>query len=461
MRQAVVVIHGIGEQRPLSTIRSFLTAITDGLVRSKPDRLSESFELRRFTLPETRTLPLTDVYELYWAHHMDRARWSAALRWIWHLLFRRTSTVPRGLRPVHRALWILLLLAAAATAVSALRAFGEEGAGLRSFATSAITYAPVAVFLGQWLFGRMVLGYLGDAARYLTPEPANIEVRNKIRSEGARLLRRLHEARTYSRIVVVGHSLGSVIGYDVLRHLWDELRWPSFEREAHQPEATAFQAAIEAVEHPPEGTTAGAAVERFQQAQHRLWREQRSLGTPWLVTDFVTLGSPLAHAELLLEDPLITLKERKAQRELPTCPPNSDGEEAHYGETREIGGTNPPRKWFFRIPNHGAVFSGTRWTNLYFPHRRLALGDIVGGPLTEVFGVGIRDVAVRPSCRGVWARTLACHTMYWRRSTPAVREDCATRKAKDRKTGTKDAIVALRSALALGAKRSKEKWPDP
>src|SRR5271156_3595494 len=47
----------------------------------------------------------------------------------------------------------------------------------------------------------------------------------------------------------------------------------------------------------------------------------------WLVTDFVTLGSPLTHAHYLMcdgatEGELITdFKRRVTQREFPTCPP--------------------------------------------------------------------------------------------------------------------------------------------
>lgn len=460
-RQAIVVIHGIGEQRPLGTIRGFVAAITDGYFRSKPDRLSESFELRRLALVESKTLPPTDVYELYWAHHMRAAKWSTALRWLGRLLFRRPGKIPRGLRALHTALWVLMLAALGALGFSALRAAGDSGGGLEGFATSAASYAPVAAFLIQWLTGRFVLGYMGDAARYLTPDPENIEARTAIRGEGVRLLRKLHESKLYFRVVVVGHSLGSVIGYDVLRHLWDESRMPRFDRPAKQPEAGAFEAESEAVKQPGPKVSRGQAVDEFQQAQHRLWREHRRVGTPWLVTDFITLGSPLAHAELLLEDPHISLEQRRQERELPTCPPTSGGEPAHYGENRNTLQDGQVGTWYFRIPNHGAVFTGTRWTNLYFPHRKLVLGDVVGGPLAEVFGAGVRDVAVRPSTPGWVPHTLASHVMYWKRDPDTTPEAKDARKARDRRTGTKDAVTALRSALQLEAYRSKKPWPPP
>ena len=55
-RTAVVVIHGMGEQRPLETLRRFIgTALpsVDGRRKyfSRPDKVSGSFEARRFLAP--------------------------------------------------------------------------------------------------------------------------------------------------------------------------------------------------------------------------------------------------------------------------------------------------------------------------------------------------------------------------------------------------------------------------
>ena len=52
MRHAVVIIHGIGEQRPMQTLRGFVDAVLpdvdEGNAKfwSAPDELSELFELR-------------------------------------------------------------------------------------------------------------------------------------------------------------------------------------------------------------------------------------------------------------------------------------------------------------------------------------------------------------------------------------------------------------------------------
>ena len=50
-RQAVVLIHGIGEQRPMATLRGFVHALLPkGEYYSKPDDISDSFERRRLKL---------------------------------------------------------------------------------------------------------------------------------------------------------------------------------------------------------------------------------------------------------------------------------------------------------------------------------------------------------------------------------------------------------------------------
>ena len=76
-KQAVLLIHGIGEQRPMDNLRDFVTTVwaSDNKVHhrfakprvfSKPDEISGSFELRRLTTTSDRNGVLTDFYEFYW-----------------------------------------------------------------------------------------------------------------------------------------------------------------------------------------------------------------------------------------------------------------------------------------------------------------------------------------------------------------------------------------------------------
>ena len=80
---AVVVIHGIGEQRPMETLPEFVKAVwgddaelvhpSRAEVFSKPELVSGSYELRRITTRQASagTRQRMDFFEFYWAHHMQ------------------------------------------------------------------------------------------------------------------------------------------------------------------------------------------------------------------------------------------------------------------------------------------------------------------------------------------------------------------------------------------------------
>ena len=106
-RQAVVVIHGIGNQRPMDTLRPFVEAVLnvdpardqDPRYYSKPENLSGTFELRRLQSRDSR--PRTDYFELYWQHLVPQATWQRIYAWLALLLSRRPADVP----PPLRTLW--------------------------------------------------------------------------------------------------------------------------------------------------------------------------------------------------------------------------------------------------------------------------------------------------------------------------------------------------------------------
>ena len=89
-RQAVVIIHGIGEQRPMDTLWGFVSGVwSKRLAHSKPDRISPTLELRRLSVPSVSAewrpgQPVsTDFYELYWAHLMSGTSWKPRDRVDW------------------------------------------------------------------------------------------------------------------------------------------------------------------------------------------------------------------------------------------------------------------------------------------------------------------------------------------------------------------------------------------
>jgi hypothetical protein len=261
-----------------------------------------------------------------------------------------------------------------------------------------------------------VLNYVGDAARYLSPHPANVGSRQAIRASGIELVRRLTDSGDYDRSVLGGHSLGSVIGLDIIKHLWSEhnrsyanpYEWP---RDCRQAALKSVEELGQALgQSPSQGD-----VRRFQKAQRRLWIEQRSLGNPWLITDFITMGSPLTHARLLLAKDLDHLLEQQRDREMLTCPPAAESPKSIYSykaEHFEIDGQH--RR--VRVLHHGAAFACTSWTNIYFPVKAGVLGDLVGGPLKAELGPGVLDIALTRT-PGQYLPLLP-HTRYWRGTEP-------------------------------------------
>lgn len=136
-KQAVVVVHGIGEQRPLETLRAFVetvyrrdlgltvkgddTRINDPdlgeLNRTwvVPDEATGTVELRRITTPPNQDGVRTDFFEFYWADIMDSTPLELVTGWIRGLLVRSPFNVPLR-APVYIAwvmLWILTILMAA------------------------------------------------------------------------------------------------------------------------------------------------------------------------------------------------------------------------------------------------------------------------------------------------------------------------------------------------------------
>lgn len=86
--------------------------------------------------------------------------------------------------------------------------------------------ALVVVVTGQGL-RRILVGYVGDIAVYVNADAkaASYEARSKILKEAREaVLRLLRSPEEYERIVLAGHSLGSVISYDLLNRLLNEVR---------------------------------------------------------------------------------------------------------------------------------------------------------------------------------------------------------------------------------------------
>jgi hypothetical protein len=140
-----------------------------------------------------------------------------------------------------------------------------------------------------------VVPTFGDVARYVRAAPDTVEKRELVRNRGLKLLNRLHDSGDYDRIIVVGHSLGSILAYDLVQLLWAE-RAPRPGNPPTDDAVSAFQAVDAFVRRRNENWRDNKELREFRTAQRALGRLLQSGEKPWLISDFVTVGSPLTNA---------------------------------------------------------------------------------------------------------------------------------------------------------------------
>jgi hypothetical protein len=226
---------------PMDTIKAFVRAAwqtttdlaTTDLpnpteVWSKPDVRTGSLELRRITTRQSVPAPpafpggvRSDFYELYWADLSGGSTWSQVKDWILGLLFRNPFTrVPPDVRPAWLVLWLIAIVVAVVLVAAAI----PKDAHLGSL--DLWTVPPFSWLRGAgWLITALgalfasiaasfIVPYFGRVVRYTVAKPDNVAARENIRKRGLALLDELHKG--YDRIIIVGHSLGSILAYDLI-----------------------------------------------------------------------------------------------------------------------------------------------------------------------------------------------------------------------------------------------------
>lgn len=561
-KQAVVIVHGIGEQRLLSTLRSFAEAVWGG--STVPNESDKGLHHDMWIVPDTRAGLMelarirtrsvqgraTDFYELYWADKLTGNTLAQLRTWIFTLLLRWPHQVPKEIVGLWLGLWAVTLLvvglfvwvgkdaslagllnaisgdwlgpAAVANTPMWLRIACSVGvavilawvgirylrASLRDWAGAdekfrstwqgetaiqaslpawlgwiAALAVPVAAGYAAYLWvpwaalpglnliligaavaatvvlTKLVVPYLGDVARYVRTAPDAVSARADIRERGLELMRALHGVRDplatksydygnqkpYDRIIVVGHSLGSIIAYDVLRLFWEEIG-PT----GQNPPSSAVLGALRSVDtycrtklgQPQEVDPATYRLHQKAVIDELQLAAAKTPGRNWLISDFVTLGSPLTHADFLVTTDRHEFEKRKAERQLPVAPPMLEPVRDSFLYT---SGT-------VTAAHHAAMFSATRWVNIFDPRRLGLFGDLVGGPCKPNFGPGLVDVPVQLD-RGGWFGRVFTHTKYWDKTARAQLMDDAWLALEDDQhkleQGVPAHIAVLRLAMQL------------
>lgn len=418
VRQAVVIVHGMGEQRPLDMLNRFIKAALPGLkdcdsdgdpvFYSRPEHIAGSYEARRFLAPKRmkedgsdEVYAQTEFFEYHWAHLMQGNRLSDMWATVRHMM---SHWPPRGMRGIWVILWVIIL-----ALISSLILLDFDFATISGKAIVAVLFggglfATVVNFIRTKLLPTKITSTFVDVVRYLDTSPRSYAVRKKIRKGMVDYLQGLHDRDRYQRIIVVAHSLGAYIAYDGITHLWSQMN------QVHgKPGGLVEKADIERLETAAKSILDEAESDPadFRGEQRKLWLTYRRHGCPWLITDFVTVGTPMYMADKLLTKNRKTFDERVKRRQISTCPPQPD----LPGPTRDKSFYSYPYKGK-RVLYHAAPFALVRWTNMWFPARLGFFGDWFGGPLGPLFGRGIKDIELRGNRPRRFLPAIA-HTLYF------------------------------------------------
>ena len=148
------------------------------------------------------------------------------------------------------------------------------------------------------------------------------------------------------RVVLVGHSLGAILAYDLISYFWAAqheartVRAGTREFDAlREVEATAARLATDP------GPAARAAYAGAQRTLRRALAARSgtsAFARRWLISDLVTMGNPLTHAEFLLARSAADLNRRVEARELPVSPPYREALDRGVREAAKAAGLLPP-----------------------------------------------------------------------------------------------------------------------
>ncbi|GAY15395.1 hypothetical protein [Mycobacterium sp. shizuoka-1] len=414
IRTAVVFVHGLLERRPMDTLDSFAKTVLAPQSGGweyypRPVEITDSYEARRYVVPAAGV----ELYEYDWSFLMTSGRYAGFVPALGRVFLRRPRHVPDPLFGIWRVTWLAVLVPLAVL-VGVLVVGGfllQTGvAGWIIGLVTSVVVLSVALAVLRMAPRALIRSFLTtgfiNVARYFDPAvPESHAARRAIRGGLVDLLYTLHQGR-YARIVVVGHGIGGYIAYDALTTLWEEtheLRAAPDESGCGLGALGRLEAAADRLSAEPD---ADDALDAFRAEQFDLWRDLRAQGNPWRITDFVTVGTPMALADLFIGRPpmLSGLTGTDARRHelfdrltrrgvVVRCPPRS---EALPADAVEAGPAD------YGVDASGATvlgaqspFAVTRWTNIWFPVRRGSIrGDWFGGVLRPLFGPGIREIAV-------------------------------------------------------------------
>jgi hypothetical protein len=372
-KTAIVVIHGMGNQYPMETITKFAENFFTKKIYSAPERVSGSLDHRKLIGYDGKNYRY-DCFEFYWAHLVEEPKMAETLSWIFNLLYFKKSSERFKLYKLFLQVFLPIVILSLLYGIywyyeNYINGFSSKSALFQL----EIIFSPIVFYyLLKNIIGVLSKSF-GDVIRYTVPHPKNIGIRHKISQSAVTFLMNLHrDDSKYDKIVIIGHSLGSIIAYEMIVNTFGTLN-KSFDKKSGVTRSEADN--INQMDD-PERRKAGLGPE-FE----------------WKVSDFITCGSPLCHAKMLMVENKDAFNKKVNKGEYPVCPANR--EDLFYPNKEDSN---------YFVPTHDSVFSFMKWTNIFFTN------DAVGGNLKNIFGGDITDRDLKPK---TYTGIRNSHSQYW------------------------------------------------
>ena len=229
-----LVIHGIGEQNPFETLDSFARGFVSYFqsqkvpftltheLRSCNDAGGKQWTDNFVRIGNTSAGDFIDVHEYYWAYLTEeQITTGEVFRWVQQSLsgamkyYGQDEELRKKYEGSAKPYWWRLL--------SILRwmRYWYWAIRLMSFLLPEWKLFKPLKNIVEGFATNIIVGYIGDVAIYTTTDEKSryYKIRQEILNECLAMLESLLAGRQYDRIIIAGHSLGSVIAYDTLNRL--------------------------------------------------------------------------------------------------------------------------------------------------------------------------------------------------------------------------------------------------
>src|ERR1700730_12091417 len=263
---AVIVCHGMGQQVRFETLEVLASAILSqasrvisrrvGLVQSSDGALARSELICADSDGKTYSIHL---YEAYWAPLTEgqialketfkflwdggkrglKASWKGGFeRWLFGDMRPLTLTRGTGVKIGFALLAIIILFASIiGWSLSVFIVLGcmvhnfWEGRSVSSSIGACISVFGLVFLISAWILigwllrkaRNFLVQFVGDVAIYVSAYTVSrfYDIRHRIQQVGVSVAKTVYGAN-YDRVIVVGHSLGSVLAYDTLNAMFNE-----------------------------------------------------------------------------------------------------------------------------------------------------------------------------------------------------------------------------------------------